>query len=738
MGKISSNNKVSDLILRLSGVITLTLGLFHLYCGFFGQPEAFLFRSTFVTFVLVLCFLYNPLGGKFWKGKFDLLFIINFLFLLLPILIQIYTTHDIKEWYLKYGHLTNFDVVMQTTLIVVILEATRRTIGWPMTIVAVFFLINARFANYMPLGVFYGPPMHWRTIVAFTCMEEIGIYGSPVMVIASIVTLFMIFSSLLEKSRFINIFLKLAYGITGAQVGGPAKAAVVASAIMGTISGSAVANVAVTGSFTIPLMKKLGYKPYFAGAVEAIASTGGQIMPPVMGATAFIIAEFLGVPYLQICIYAAIPAILYFFSVFLSIHYQSMKEGMVGIPKSKLPSVSKTLKQGGHLLIPVVALFYLLIEGYSIQIAIMWTIIITFFLAMIKKETRLTPESFLLALQDGIKAIVPVGIACACAGIIISSILISGTGWRISNLLLSMSGEKLWLAYLLSMIICIILGMGMTTSAVYLIAASLIIPNLVKIGIVPPAAHLFAFYFGVISAITPPVALASFTASSIAESSINRTSIEAIRIGIPVFLVPFLFIRYPELLLIITEGTWVRSLIVIAIIGSAILFLTSGISGWFFRKLNFYERILMIFLIFFVLVQDVRNPRAMFIYLFISALIIFLQKVFSYNEKLDNWFFRFSKLLYKKQNSDKQLTDIQKIKKRVEQLEKIDFGDISISEKENKNWLGWLVWGCLFFILSIMAKNYYPINHFGSFLLILLFISFLAITIIGFLNKKRY
>lgn len=736
MRDISSNNKLTNLPVKIAGVIALTMSLFHLYCGYFGQPEAIIFRSTFLTFVLVLCFLLNPLGGKFWKGKFDLLLIINLLFVSLPILFQIYVLKDIEVWYTSYGNPTNLDVVMGTIYIYLVLEGARRTIGWPIVIIAIFFLANAKFANYMHFGFFYGPPMAWPSIISFLCMEEVGILGTPVMVIASVVTLFIIFASLLQKSGIVNILLKLAYGLTGAQVGGPAKAAVVSSALMGTISGSSIANVATTGSVTIPLMKKLGYKSYFAGAVEACASTGGQIMPPVMGATAFIIAEFLGVSYLKICIYAVIPAILYFLSVFLTIHYESMAKGLAAIPKSKLPSLTKTLKKGGHLLFFVVVLMYFLIKGYSIQTAIVWTIITTFFLTFIKKETRLTPQSFLDALQEGAKGAISVGMACACAGIIVGSISISGLSWRVSNFLLTLSGENFWLTLSLSMIICIILGMGMTTSAVYLVAATIIVPNLVKMGVIRPAAHLFALYFGVISCITPPVAVASFAAASIARSDINRTGIEAWKIGIPGYIIPFLFVKYPELLLI-REGSWFKTLIVCAIVFIGVICFTAGVKGWFIRKLNFYERILAISLLVLILVKNIREAGVMFIFLIIFALIIFLQKIFHYNRKLDSYFFRFLEPLYKKSKSYKQISDIQHKNNNIKQLENIDLEGINISEKKNKNWQGWLVWGCLFAIISIMGKEYFAFRHYNFFLLVLLFLSLLTIIILEFLNKNE-
>ena len=738
------NSKSQGLQFKFVGIFSLAMILFHLYSAFFDQPEPLIFRSTFVCFILVLCFLLKPLGGEFWKGKFDLLFIINFFFVLLPILIQYYILYDIQGWYLRFGNPTYFDLVLGMIYVFLILEATRRSMGLPIVIIATFFFFHARFANYIKIGIFYGPPMSWSTIIELVWMQPgIGIYSAPVEVVASVIVLFLVFSSLLLKSGMVKYLLNFAYVLAGKQVGGPAKVAVVSSALMGTISGSTVANVATTGSITIPLMKRLGYKDYFAGAVEATASTGGQLMPPVMGAAAFLMAVFLGVSYIQVCIYAAIPATLYFLSVFLNVHYESVQKRLPSIPTYMLPRLSQTLKQGGHMFLAIVVLLYFLIRGYSIQMAIMWTIIITFFLTFVRKDTRFTPQLFSVALQDAAKMAISVGTACACAGIIIGSISISGLGWKMSNLLMNISGEQHWISLLLAMIISIILGMGMTTTAVYLIVVTMVIPSLIKIGITAPVAHLFCLYFGVLSNITPPVAVASFAAASIAESKVNPTAFEACRISLVGYAIPFLFVQYPELLLI-REGSWLEVLIVFIIVFISVICFAAGVRGWFMRRLNLYERILMMGQLVFVLVRDIRNPVFAAIFLIIFSLIIFLQKFFSYKpNKLESYFLKFSELLYRKKR-DNQITNIQKSSINGEQTKNADLlqstnsFDNNISEKGKNKWQGWLVWGVSFTILAIMGKNHYSFEHFNSFLIILLFMSFLIIKILELLNKTKH
>ena len=336
--------------------------------------------------------------------------------------------------------------------------------------------------------------------------------------------------------------------MTGHRLGGPAKASVVASAFLGTVSGSATANVVTTGSFTIPMMRNLGYRPRFAAAVEACASSGGQITPPIMGAAAFIIAEFLRVPYIHVVIAAIVPTFLYFSTMYFMVHLEADKFGIARVPKDQLPSFTEVLKNGWHLMLALVVLVILLVMGRTVTMAAFWAIIVLFFLSFVNDTTRMSPVDILSALESGVRSCIPVSIACAAAGIIIGCLFLSGLGLKFTNNVIDMSGGYLLVLLFLTAIAAIILGMGITTTAVYITVAALIVPALVEIGVNPMAAHLFAFYFGVVSSITPPVALASFAAAAIAGSRPMPTAIESSRVGIAKYLVPFIFVYNPSIL----------------------------------------------------------------------------------------------------------------------------------------------------------------------------------------------
>lgn len=703
---------------RLIGTLALFMSIFHLYCAYFGQPEEIVFRTTFMSVVMVLCFLTYPLGGKIWKGKINFLFIVNLLFILFPLIAQYYILNDIEAWYLKFGYPTTTDVIMGSIYIAVLLEATRRTIGLPIVIVAIFFLFNARFADLMNFGIFYGPPMPWKILVNFIWIEEHGIFGLPIMVTASVVTLFLIFASILQKSNIVDIMMDLAYALTGYSVGGTAKAAVVGSGFMGTISGSSVANVVTTGSITIPLMKKMGYKPYFAGGVEAAASTGGQIMPPIMGATAFIIAEFIGISYIRLAIYALIPAILYYMSIFFFIHFTSINGKVKPISKAYLPDFMDTLKKGGHILLPLIVLIIFLIRGYSIQTTIVIVIVLTFIVSFLKPITRLTPKSFLKALEDGPKNFISVAMACGTAGIIVGSISVSGLGWRISSSLLSLSGESMGLTLILAMLICIILGMGMTTTPVYLIVAAIVAPSLVKLGVPIVSAHLFAFYFGVISSITPPVAVASFAAAGIAGSNINKTSLEAFKIGISGFIIPFIFCFYPSLLL--TYGPLLNTLFVLVITTIAMICLTAGLSGWFLRQLNFLESVIIGFLpIFLLFYLDIRKPVNAVVFLAFFGVIIAVQKFLPYLSKVDK-LFKFK--IYKPKEKPSIITDDPGIV--IKQKIGHDYQAQRYSGSRKDLFIGWVIWAIILVILMVFGDMHFMTKHYLYFLPILFVISY--------------
>jgi len=354
------------------------------------------------------------------------------------------------------------------------------------------------------------------------------------------------------------LFIDLAISLTGHRTGGPAKASVVASAFLGTVSGSAVANVVTTGSFTIPLMKRLGYRAKFAGAVEACASSGGQITPPIMGAAAFIIAEFMHVSYFTVIIAAIVPTVLYFATIYFMVDIEAEKEGIERLDKSVLPRVWEVLSHGWHQLLTLAVLVGLLAVGYTPMMSAFWAILTLVALSFVQKGTRMSAVDLFAALESGVRSAMPVTVACGCAGIIIGSIFVSGLGLKFTNQVIELSGGYLFPLLILTGIAAIILGMGMTTTAVYITVAALIVPSLIQMDVVPMAAHLFAFYFGVVSTITPPVALASFAAAAIAGSRPMATAVESARIGIAKYLVPFVFVYNPSLLF---EGpVWLTAL----------------------------------------------------------------------------------------------------------------------------------------------------------------------------------
>ena len=705
---------------RLISTIALFMSIFHLFCAYYGQPEETIFRTTFVSLIMLLVFLIHPLGGKLWNGKINLLFVVNMFFILFPLIAQYYILYDIHIWYLKFGNPNFVDVIIGSIYILMVLEATRRTSGLPIVIVAIFFLFHARFANLLKLGIFYGPPMPWHIMINFLWIENSGIFGLPIMVTASIVTLFLIFASLLEKQNIVKIIMDMAYALTGYSVGGTAKAAVVGSGFMGMISGSSVANVVTTGSITIPLMKKMGYKPHFAGGVEAAASTGGQIMPPIMGATAFIIAEFIGISYIKLAIYAFIPALLYYMSIFIFIHFTSIHGEIKPVPKSYMPSFIDTLKKGGHILLSIVLLVIFLIKGYSIQTTVFIVIITTFILSFLKPITRLTPKSFLEALVEAPRKFISVGMVCATAGIIVGSISVSGLSWRMASSLLTFSGGNLLLSLLLAMVICIILGMGMTTTPVYLVVAAVIIPTLIKLGVPVVSAHLFAFYFGVLSSVTPPVAVASFAAASVANSDFAKTSLVALKLAITGFIIPFIFCYYPSLLL--TYGS--NTLMVFLCTVIALVCLTSGLSGYLLRKLNFLERIIIgllpIFLLFYL---DVTEPVFAFFMIAVFGAIIVLQKFLPYIGKIDEIFIYKN---FKKHDEIKKST-----LHKTDLVINVDKKKLNFDEKDQKysllrkeTFIGWGIWAIILLILIVLGNMHFMIKYYNYFLLILFIISY--------------
>ena len=567
-------------------LLSIALSIYHLFVAYAGSMEAHAFRSTHLAFIMVLCFLLKPLGRKKWTDPKNGWFAVDLVLVGLTIAIQVYTLWDLDAFIFRRGDLTQMDIWAGTVLIILLLEATRRAVGWAMVLIAGFFLVQTAFSDKF-FWIFYGPPSDWFTMMDYLFMRENGIYGIPLMVMATYIFLFVLFGAILVRSGAGRFFINVAMALTGSRVGGPAKASVVSSCLMASVSGSAVANVVTTGSFTIPLMKKVGYRPYFAAAVEACSSSGGQIMPPVMGAAAFVIAEFLNVPYLKVALAGLFPALIYFFSIFVMVHFEARKKNLGTVPREELPDLMDELKRGGHLFISILVIVVLMVIGYTPMFAAFWAIISILVLSSLRKETRMTAVEIFSALEEGARQAVSVSIACAAAGIIIGCVFVSGLGLKFSTVIVDLAGGSLWVVLILTMFASLILGMGLTTTAVYITLAALVIPAVVKMGVVPMAAHLFAFYFGLVSAITPPVALAAFAAAGIAGSNPMQTGFHSFRLGIAKYILPFVFVFNPAM---VFAGPWFD--IVTSVVGGfvGIYALTVTTEGWMLERAGWLLR----------------------------------------------------------------------------------------------------------------------------------------------------
>ncbi|HKI98678.1 MAG TPA: TRAP transporter permease [bacterium] len=588
---------LTKVIALAMSIVAIALALFHLYVALFGTPETRSFRATHLTVMLVLAFLTKPLFRKSWTDPLILPgsatnglrlggFAVDLVLVGFGLFVQAYTLWDVTDFNMRGGDLTRADLIVGPLFILLVLEATRRAVGMPMVLVTAFFIVQSLYSQYF-VGFMYGPPTSFYKYVDTIFMRADGIFGIPLMVVATYILLFIIFGALLIRSGAGRFFIDLAISLTGHRTGGPAKASVVASAMMGTVSGSAVANVVTTGSFTIPLMKKLGYRPRFAAAVEACASSGGQITPPVMGAAAFIIAEFLQVSYLVVIVAAAIPAFLYFATVYFMVHLEAEKHGVARVPKEQLPPFWEVLKEGWHLLLSLALLVALMAIGFSAMMAAFWSIIAIVALSFVNRSTRMSAVDIFAALESGVRSTMPVTIACACAGIIIGSVFVSGLGLKFTDSVIQMSGGHLILLLCLTAVASILLGMGITTTAVYITLAALIIPSLVKMHVVPMAAHMFAFYFGLVSTITPPVALAAFAAAALAGTPPMSTAFEAAKVGIAKYLVPFIFVYNPSLLFV--GPLWLTAFSVLTALGG-VWALSAAIEGWLHGRLSLWMR----------------------------------------------------------------------------------------------------------------------------------------------------
>ena len=482
--------------------------------------------------------------------------------------------------------LATSDKVVGAVAILLVLEATRRTIGASLPIVALCFIAYGLAGPWLP-GALGHRGLTLEIVIDQTYFTTEGIFGVPLSVAGTYVILFIIFGAFLEKSGAGQFFMSFANAIAGGARGGPGKVAVVSSSLFGTISGSAVANVMVDGWLTIPMMKKTGFKPEAASAIEAVASTGGQIMPPIMGAAAFVMAEFLGVSYTKVMIAAAIPAIFYYGALFAAIHLNAVRTGLRGIPKHELPLLGQIIVRQGHLFLPVVVLLVLLVYGFTPTYAAIVAAASVIVISWARPRTGLRLRTCVEALREGAEHTIPVATACAAAGIVIGIVLQTGLALRFTSFLIQLAAGHLMPALLITMLAGIILGMGMPTTPAYIMQAALLIPAIIKLGVTPIAAHMFAFYFSCLSAVTPPVALAVYAAASIGKASLWGAGVQALKFAAAGFIVPFFFVYSPALLF---QGTWteIGSVLVTGTIG--VIALAAGLEGQFLRAATWLER----------------------------------------------------------------------------------------------------------------------------------------------------
>jgi TRAP transporter 4TM/12TM fusion protein len=424
-------------------------------------------------------------------------------------------------------------------------------------------------------------------------MTTEGVFGIPLAVSASYVLIFVLFGSFMERTGTGQMFMDFALSLTGHAAGGPGKVSVFSSSLFGTISGSAVANVMVDGPIAIPLMKRSGFPPHFAAGVEATASTGGQIMPPIMGAAAFVMAEFIGVGYGQVLIWAIIPAILYYVACFSAVHFEAKRRGLLGLPRSELPRVSHVISVRGHLFLPILIILFVMYSGYSAPMAALAGTLACFPVALLRKSTRgnVTFANIVDAMVDGARNALPVALACACAGIVIAVVTLAGLGIVFTQFVIGLAKDTLLLALVLTMLAGIVLGMGMPTTPAYIIMTALLVPAIIKLGVVVPAAHMFALYFAVLSAITPPVALAVFAAAGIAKADLWASGWAAVKIGAAGFIVPFMFVYEPALLMI---GEWPKIVQAFVTATCGIALFAGGLHGYFLTAANYWQRGLLL------------------------------------------------------------------------------------------------------------------------------------------------
>jgi len=570
--------------------VAATMAIYHIvnlgrFFGIVTDPQKL--YAMHLTFVVVLAFLLIPgRRGSTRPGVLD------WLLILASIVVVGYVFLVFEELTGRAGVFpTQEDVIIGLVLVIVTIEASRRATGWSLPILCAIFAIYPFIGPWMP-GLLNHKGFSFNTVISFLFSDN-GIYGIPIQVSARDVYLFILFGAFLEASNIGKFIVDLGLSVAGGRRGGPAKVSIVTSALFGTASGSSAANVMVDGVINIPLMKATGFRGSVAGGIEAMNSTGGQIVPPVMGAAAFLMADILGVPYAKVAVAAIGPALLYYIAGYWMIDLYAASQNLHGLPRKDLPRFGEIMLQHGYLLLPLVALLYSIMgRGESPFRAALYGLAVALVVSMFRADTRVGLRKIIRAMEEGGKRTIEIGVSCAAAGIIVGVLALTGLGGKFSELIVNITGGNLPLALVGTMIAAIVLGTGLPTTAAYAIGASVLAPALIQLGVVPLAAHMFLFYFSVISAVTPPVAFASFAAASIAKAPMWDTSIESMRFGIAGYIVPFMVVYGKALL--VGQTPWPETVLALATGTIGTLCLAAAVIGRLLRPTTILDRILLL------------------------------------------------------------------------------------------------------------------------------------------------
>ena len=568
--------------------ITAIMVAFSLWCIYVTLFATFLEEirlTSFMALIILMGFLIYPARKTDIKPNHMPLY--DVIFMIAGTASYLYFTFNANNIINQGTRFEWYQIIIGIIAILALVEVTRRCVGIPILVVMTVFIIYA-----MTIGL-TNPDIagRLRYLIRNLFYTKEGIFSTPVNVASKYIVVFIIFGAFLERTGIAGFFIDLANCVAGRFAGGPAKVAVISSALCGMVSGSSVGNTVTTGSVTIPMMKKTGYKPEFAGAVEAAASTGGQIMPPIMGAAAFLMADFVGVPYSGIIGRAILPAVLYFAGIFIAVHLEAKKLGLHGIPKEDLPKAGVLMKKI-NLLLPLIMLVIWVSGNYmTLQKAASLAIILSIVVSLFNRENRITPDKIIEALEAGARSTITVGAACGVAGIISGSITMTGLANDIINAIVSLAGNSLLIALVLTMLCCIVLGMGVPTTANYCIMAATTAPILIRMGVPVLAAHFFVFYFGIVADITPPVALAAYAGSAIAKSTPMKTAFNASRLAVAAFIIPYMFCFEPAMLMIESDALTVITISVTAFIG--LFGVAAALEGYCFTEMNPVIRILL-------------------------------------------------------------------------------------------------------------------------------------------------